>query len=1095
VTRIHAFLAACAAAALALPAAVRPVPAVVSVHVYEGTLDLPTDEEGPPDVNPPFDLFQSGRFNYPYTLRETLTGRQSTVRYRALFLENEHLKLTVLPELGGHIYTCVDKANGAEMFYANRSIRKARIGYRGAWAAFGVEFNFPVSHNWMSMSPVDYATVANPDGSASIWVGNVDRPYGMQWRVELKLRPGRSVLEQNVALYNRSPVRHRFYWWNNAAVRVRDDSRIYYPMRWTASHGFREVDTWPVDSAKVDLSLVGNHLNGPVSLFSHGSREAFMGVYHPWSQAGVVHYSSPEDAPTKKIWSFGGDADGVDWRRALSDDESAYVEVQAGLFRNQETYGLLEPQESIRFTEHWLPVSGIGGITRASPEAVVALERKAEKAGSVTLTFGANLSSSVEGGVVRLKDGDRVVHSEPLNADPTQVVRGTKRGLPAAPRYTLELIDGGGRVLLAHTEDAWDYAPESEVRLGRQPSPGVPPPDERSDGDFVQLGEEQERDGKLLVAYATYAEGLRRFPDSFGLLKAAGRLEVALKRTGEALPRLERAQARVTNDPEVRYYLGLALAAQGRDAKARAEWEGAQILAPFRPAGHLELARLDAREGDLAGALLRVRAAVEESPDAVRAGGLEVALLRRLGRTDEARQRLAHWRALDPLGGLLRHEGVKLGEAGPTLWTHLAGDPERVLDVVEDYMGLGFLDDAIDLLDRRYPTGEGVFAEAGTAAPQDYPLVGYYRGYCRERLGGAGAKDYEAASAQSTRYVFPSRASTEAVLRAALRANPDDATAHFLLGALLLSGGRVDDAIAEWQEARRLDPKRPVLHRNLGLTLLHARGDAAGALALFEEGLDVDGGNIALYVGADQALSRLGRPSHEHIAVLERFPDRKALPPVLVEKFSLALAEADRFPEAEALFADRYFPREENGTNVRQVYLEVRLRRALALARAGRGGEAAAIVESLEQPVPTLSFTRDGMRAFVDGVRVQYLIGEMYAAAGRAADARRHWERAMKGQDWPYVKPVFASLAARRLGSVDEAAQKRELEASLERSREFLARGTAFPGIATYAQALHLRALGREAEAQDRFQQVFLLPDLRLSHFLARRALEDHDPL
>ncbi len=1075
--------------------ATETVGGAAAVTVSEGFLDLPTDEEGPPDVNPPFDLFQSGRFNYPYALRESLTGKQSTVRYRALFLENEHLKLAVLPELGGHLYTCVDKANGAEMFYANRSIRKARIGYRGAWAAYGVEFNFPVSHNWMSMSPVDYATVANPDGSASIWVGNVDRPYGMQWRVELRLSPGRSLLEQRVALYNRSPVRHRFYWWNNAAVRVHDDSRIHYPMRWTASHGFREVDTWPVDSAGVDLSLVGNHLYGPVSLFSHGSREAFMGVYHPWSQAGVVHYSSPEDAPTKKIWSFGGDADGIDWRRALSDDMSAYVEVQAGLFRNQETYGFLEPQESIRFTEYWLPVRGIGDITRANPDAVVALDRKAEKAGTVTLAYGANLTRSVKGGLVRLKDGDRVVLSEPLDADPASVIRGSKRGLPARSRYTLEVVDGDGRVLIAHTEDQWDYAPESEIRLGRQPAPATPSADARTDGDFLQIGDDQEREGKLLAVEATYAEGLSRFPESFGLLKAAGRLEVALKRGGDALPKLERARARVSNDPEVRYYLGLALAAQGQDEKARAEWEAASILAPFRPAARLELARLDARQGHLDAALGRVRAALDDSADAVRLGGLEVALLRRLGLVDAARERLSYWRTLDPTGGFLRHEALKLGGGDDGLWLHLAGDPERALDVVEDYMGLGLLDDAIELLDRRYPTGEGVSAEAGTAAPQDYPLVAYYRGYCRERRGESGRKDYDAASAQSTRYVFPSRASTEPVLRAALHANPDDATAHFLLGSLLLSGGRTDEAIAEWQETRRLDPKRPVLHRNLGLTVLHAKGDAAGALALFREGLDVDRDNVALYVGVDQTLSLLGRPAAEHAAVIERYPDRASLPPVLVEKLALALTDAGQAGEVEALFANRFFPREENGTNVRQVYLEVRLRRALALAREGKGPEAVEIVQSLERPVPGLSFTRDGMKAFVDGVRVQYVIGEILAAAARPADARTHWERATKGEDWPNMKPVFAALAARRLGTADAAAQTRDLAASLERAREFLARGTAFPGIATYAQGLLLRALGREEEARERFRQVFLLPDLRLSHYLARHALEGPDPL
>ena len=78
------------------------------VQIREGMLDLPTDEEGPPDVNPPFDLFVT-KFNYPYTLRDNITDRQKVVRYKTLELENEHLKVVVLPELGGHLYTCVDK--------------------------------------------------------------------------------------------------------------------------------------------------------------------------------------------------------------------------------------------------------------------------------------------------------------------------------------------------------------------------------------------------------------------------------------------------------------------------------------------------------------------------------------------------------------------------------------------------------------------------------------------------------------------------------------------------------------------------------------------------------------------------------------------------------------------------------------------------------------------------------------------------------------------------------------------------------------------------------------------------------------------------
>src|SRR2546422_3996124 len=166
---------------------VSAVPVRAQVHVWEGTLNLPAYAEGAPDPNPPFDQFATGRFNYPYTLRKEISDKRTGHRWRAIYLENEYLKCSVLPDLGGHIYTCIDKISGQPMFYANPSIKKARIGYRGAWAAFGVEFNFPVSHNWVSMSPVDFAYASHEDGSASIIVGNIDRVYGMEWAVELTL--------------------------------------------------------------------------------------------------------------------------------------------------------------------------------------------------------------------------------------------------------------------------------------------------------------------------------------------------------------------------------------------------------------------------------------------------------------------------------------------------------------------------------------------------------------------------------------------------------------------------------------------------------------------------------------------------------------------------------------------------------------------------------------------------------------------------------------------------------------------------------------------------------------------------------------------
>jgi len=1077
-------------AALPTPAAT-PAPAV---RVWEGTMDIPTYEEGLPDVNPPFDVFETRRFNYPYTLRENLTNRRSVERWRTLNLENEYLRCVVLPDLGGHLYNCVDKSNGADMFYAQTALKKAQVSYRGSWVALGIEFNFPVSHNWVTVSPVDWATTRNPDGSASVWIGNEDRVYGMRWRVGLTLRPGRALLEQSIALENPTSSRHRFYWWSNAGVRVWDDSRIHYPQRFTASHGFRDVDTWPVNMAGVDLTMPGNHIYGPVSLFSHGSREPFMGVYHPHTRAGSVHYSSPMDAPAKKFWSWGVDADGLDWRKALSDDDSAYVEVQAGIFRNQETYGFLQPQESVQFSEYWMPVREIGGITRANLDAVVYVTRAAASRGASGLTVGVNVNRAVRGGALRARDGDTVVASVPLTLTPAGAFTHTFAGLAADKRYTVEVVDGAGRVLLSHTEDQFDFAPASEIELGPQPAYEYPPPEKRTAEDFLRFGTDEELDGSLLGAWDAYQAGLKRFPGSFGLQKAAGRLAVVLKRYDEAAALLGGAEERVTNDAEVQHYLALAHAHRGDERKARGEWEKAQHFRAFRPAALVELARLDARAGDTAKALAEVRDALAVSPNATGVGAVEVALLRRAGRLPEARERVRYWRRVDPARPSLRYEADRLGTPDPALWTHLAGDPERVLNLAVEYMALGAWDDALDLLDRRYPTGAGVYSEPGAPAPQDDPEVAYYRGYCRQKRGGSGATDFAAASKMSTRYVFPSRAESLPVLRAALEANPGDATARFLLGSLYLSGGRADAAQREWEQARRLDPRIPVLHRNLGLTLLHVSHDAKAALEVFLEGMDADPTNLDLYVGADQAMSALGRPAAERIAALSRYPDRATMPPSLVERLALALAEGGRADEAESLFAGRFFPRAEQGTNVREVYVEVELQKALARVRAGRGDEAAAIARGLGHEVPGLSFTRDGIDTFLATPRSQYLLGVIEASAGHEAEAKEHWRKATEAKDGFFRAVPYAYFAARKLGGADEAAWRKRLEDTLAQSETFLATGTNFPGVVAHSQGMILRALGREDEAKEHFRRALMLPDQRLAHFLSRRALDGAEP-
>jgi tetratricopeptide (TPR) repeat protein len=1046
--------------------------AKAEVRVWEGTLTLPTYEEGSPNPNPPFDLFATTRFNYPYTLRESLTNQRVNHSWRAVYLENEYLKCSVLPDIGGHLYTCIDKLSGQPMFYANPSIKEANIGYRGAWAAFGIEFNFPVSHNWVSMSPVNFAYSKHDDGSASVTVGNIDRVYGMEWAVELMLRTGTTVLEERVTLSNRSDVRHRFYWWNNAGIQVWDDSQVQYPMRFAASHGFKEVQPWPIDPDGRDLSIIRNQTKGPVSLFVHGSREPFMGVWNPRTNTGTVHFADYAELPAKKIWSWGADADGLDWRRALSDNNSAYVEVQAGLFRNQETYAFLEPRQRLHFSEYWMPVRDTGGTSRGNLSGVLNLSRSGN-----LLRVAFNANQQIRGASIRLTDGSAVIVQENVDLSPERTWKRKVAIRNADHRFTFELKDGHGAILHRHTESEYDWTPVDQIRVGPQPSHEPPPAEHRSEDDWVQLGRDEELDGRVVAAFATYEQGLLRFSNSFVLNKAAGRLAACLLRYEDAVRYLDPVQQRDTSDPEISYYLGIAYDEIGDERKAQNAFEAAHRMPQFRSAGALRLAELLARESRMQEAKHYLDESLRAEPDDLRTAEELAAVRRALGDEDAARTLAAQWLRRYPLSHFLREELEK-----PDL-ASLGADPYRVLDVAAEYMRLGLYHPALTVLSRKYPASPADRSEPGTVLPQEHPLVAYFRAYCEEKLGAPAKENYAAASRLSTLYVFPNSAETVHVLKAALRARPSDGTAHYLVGTFLFSRGLTDAALQEWAEARKLAPNIPVLHANIGAALLRVRKDAQGALAAFQDGVAVDAKNPELYLGMDEALSILQRPARDRVQALERYPDLANMPSDLVYELALNRAEAGDFEGAKRLFRDRFFPREEGGTNVRQVWIEVRLQEALQ--RTGHCETALREAQSLGTEVPSLPFTHDGLTPIVDSARTQYLLGLLTSACEQTEEARKHFERASKGTREDQI--TWAYAAARKLGESSAGEWRQKLEAALVHA-EGNSKTNSDNSVLMYTIGCLKAELGHQQEADEAFQQTLLLPDRMMAHHLSRLA-------
>ena len=1046
-------------------------PVAAQVKVWQGTLTLPTYEEGQPDPNPPFDIYQTNSFNYPYTLRTNLTGVKADHAWRAIFLENEYLKCSVLPDIGGHLYTCIDKISGQPMFYANPSIKKAEIGYRGAWAAFGVEFNFPISHNWVSMSPVDFAYATHDDGSASVWVGNIDRPYGMQWEVELVLRPGSTLLEERVTLYNRSDIRHRYYWWNNAGIQVWDDSRVEYPMRFVAAHGYAEVNPWPIDAEGRDLSVIKNQTNGPVSFFVHGSHEPFMGIWNPQTQTGIVHFAEYRDLPGKKIWSWGVDQADLDWRKALSDNNSAYVEVQAGLFRNQETYAFLEPGQTIRFSEYWMPVRGTGGISRANQMGVVHFDKHGSD-----VTVALNVNERLQGAQVSLTQKGTALWTGTMDLTPETTWSHSVAATEEAGKVTFELKDRAGHSLLKQTDGEYDWDPESTIKTGRQEVMQVPEPADRTEDDWLQVGKDQELNGKAVLALATYESALEKYPVSQSLRVAAGRLAASLQRFDEAEPLLVEAQKRDTPNSEIAYYLGIAEDGLGHSREAQTSYEIAFRQADLRGPAAIRLGELRAREGDLPGAASFLRAAVAAEPANLRAQEELEAVLRGSGEHSEA-DRLANLGlSANPLSAFLKED------TGKTDLQYLAADPYRVLRVADEFMQLGLYQKALDVLTRTYTAAPADQSEPGSVLPQKHPLVLYYAAYCKQKLGADALRNWQAASELSANFVFPSSEADRVVLEAALVANGKDATAHYLLGTLLFSKGLIDTGMAHWAEAKELAPHLPVVDVDMGDVLLKVKDNPQGALAAFREGIRNDPENAEVYVGLDEAMSVTGASAVERAAALSQYPSADAsdskMPADLVYQLALTRAEAQQYEKALALFKNRFFPSEEGGTTSDQVLFEVKLMQAEAGAKAHNCAEA----ESL------LGGKQPGMSLDGRSTREYLKMAGIARACDQAKESEDLLHKAAAGINSGDLE--WAIQAKKSLGTYDSTKAAQQLAASLAEAERSLAAST-HSGYWQYTVGMLQAALNQNEQARGSFEKTLILADTHMSHHLAREALAE----
>ncbi len=329
---------------------------------------------------------------YPYPMLDFLSREKTNRTYRTVVLENEYLRITFLPELGGKIHEVIDKttgqprertgqgapgvssghlSRGQPMFYVNHVIKPGLIGQCGAWTSGGVEWNTgPQGHTVGCMQSVAVEILpADKDGSRSVAIGETERIYGTKWTVVVTLRPGRSFIEERIRIYNPTETIRPYYFWNCTAVANTPGFRFIYPMTLGTDHGSEKFFNWPIHEGK-DLSR-GTNYQDASSIFAWHCDQDFFGSYDDGADRGVVSYANHHQVPGKKAWTWGQGGFGKMHQMDLTDTDGPYNEVQTGPLLTQSEVGRLDPCEAVEWKEWWYPVHGIGGFTFANKDVAV----------------------------------------------------------------------------------------------------------------------------------------------------------------------------------------------------------------------------------------------------------------------------------------------------------------------------------------------------------------------------------------------------------------------------------------------------------------------------------------------------------------------------------------------------------------------------------------------------------------------------------------------------------------------------------------------------------------------------------------------------
>jgi tetratricopeptide (TPR) repeat protein len=776
----------------------------------------------------------------------------------------------------------------------------------------------------------------------------------------------------------------------------------------------------------VDISWYKNHIQAN-SVFAWNYQDDFFAGYDHGKQAGTMSVADHNVVPGKKFWTWGNGPNGRAWDKILTDDDGPYIELMVGAYSdNQPDYSWLQPYETRSFAMNWYPFRDIGGVKKANLDAAVNLDVE-----NGTAKIGFYTTSAHSTARVLLKAGEQMLLRETTSINPGKPW--TKRiPVPSGiePHDLVASIWDGGKELVS-------YQP---VRLTpKETPPVVKPPAAPRD---IQTNEELYLTGLRAQQFHDpnvdpmpyWEEALRRDAGDSRVNTALGITCFRSARYTEAEQYLRTALRRLTDryttpkEAEAVYYLGEVLKAQGKTDEAFTDFFKATWSQEWKSPAYYSLAEIAASRGDMAAALDFVDRSIDSNALNIRAQNLKAAVLRHLGRPEEALRvvSIASHRA-DPLDTRSMAEvwlASKDAVAAKTMASAMNAHPATAQKTAAEYFDAGLWQDGFDVL-----------RQVTSAAPDQakiHPMAYYYLGYFATKLGQPqkASEYYALARTMPPDYVFPFQSEEIEVLRQAVRANPRDGAPYYL--GNLLYDWLPEEAAAMWQASERLDPSFAIVHRNLAIAYMHQKpgADLTKAIAELEKAVSLDRKYPLHFTELDDLYEQAGTPLEKRLPLFQENAATVALRDD-AENRAIALEVAlGRYDEAIRKMTGRPFAVAEGANlNVAEHWIDAHVLQAQQSIAAKRFRESLADLKAavtIPANLPLGLGDRPGGRE----AEVAYWTGVADEGLGDHEKALAAWNQAAR-ETGPVrgggpsmsggVQAYYRGLALQKLGQRDRA--------------------------------------------------------------------------